>query len=563
MIQAIARRWNFFYHLHKSQVFIRLWLMARRRIAMRAPAFFQNRLKAAAKPTHLSDQTPPTAIFAPRELFRCGPDGRREISLVNQWYPLGRPHDWTLATCNETSPLARLTHHYMEYLEFADDSTFQEIVEDWIAHNPPFGPNYHLGNWNSFALSIRVIVWLQSIACRKDRLEDSFLSRMVESIAEQMTFLVRNLELDIHGNHLIKNIKALLWAGHCLNSRNSAKWRALGQRLLRQQLDQQILADGMHFERSPAYHCQVFADLLECYQVMADGPAKATLADRLCEMAQALRHLTLSDGRIANFNDGGLSMAYAPDQLMEAYEDLIGTATKEYQCFALTDAGYFGCRFDDETFVADAGRIAPDHLVAHGQGDIFSFVWTKGQSRLIEDAGVFEYHAGRRRAWSRSTAAHNTVTLNDCDQADFWGDFRCGRRPSLHNVSAEMDDTAGRFRLSGRHDGYANMPGRPLHERHFEVGAGTIRILDRIIGGRGQGITARLLLAPEAGLQMASDKAVARIADLVLSIRASGPIAARKVEYYPDFRVCRTAWQLQIDLGVAPGGGDIEIALTH
>ncbi len=44
----------------------------------------------------------------------------------------------------------------------------------------------------------------------------------------------------------------------------------LGESLLKAQLRQQFLSDGVHFELSPAYHCQVFADLVEC-AVVAEG----------------------------------------------------------------------------------------------------------------------------------------------------------------------------------------------------------------------------------------------------------------------------------------------------
>ena len=35
------------------------------------------------------------------------------------------------------------------------------------------------------------------------------------------------------------------------------------RQLLASELDEQVLADGMHYERSPAYHCQVLADLID------------------------------------------------------------------------------------------------------------------------------------------------------------------------------------------------------------------------------------------------------------------------------------------------------------
>src|SRR3712207_9084942 len=45
----------------------------------------------------------------------------------------------------------------------------------------------------------------------------------------QAIFLSGNLEEDIGGNHLIKNIKALLWSSRFLQCRDAAAWREQAQ----------------------------------------------------------------------------------------------------------------------------------------------------------------------------------------------------------------------------------------------------------------------------------------------------------------------------------------------
>jgi hypothetical protein len=58
--------------------------------------------------------------------------------------------------------------------------------------------------WNSYALSVRVVVWLQQLARRTSRLSPDLV--VEASAVEQLVFLERNLETDICGNH----IKALI-----------------------------------------------------------------------------------------------------------------------------------------------------------------------------------------------------------------------------------------------------------------------------------------------------------------------------------------------------------------
>ena len=113
---------------------------------------------------------------------------------------------------------------------------------------------------NSYALSLRVVVWMQQLA-RAPALAGARGRRASPS---RYGFWHDNLETDLGGNHLVKNIKALIWASAFFAGPEAARWRRKGLRLLRRALDEQILPDGVHFERSPSYHAQVFADLLEC-----------------------------------------------------------------------------------------------------------------------------------------------------------------------------------------------------------------------------------------------------------------------------------------------------------
>ena len=115
----------------------------------------------------------------------------------------------------------------------------------------------------------------------------------------------------------------------------------------------------------------------------------------------------------------------------DVYERLFGRRPTARESFAFADAGYFGLRSATSYLVVDCGRIAPDDLPAHGHGDVLSFEWSVGTQRVFVDQGVFEYIPGARRQAARSAASHNTLCLEGADQADFFGAFRCGRRPNV------------------------------------------------------------------------------------------------------------------------------------
>ena len=124
----------------------------------------------------------------------------------------------------------------MEYLEEADDSLFADLVRQWIDANPPYARGYWKDSWNSYTVSLRTVVWMQQLASRGARLDAATREAAVASLAQQIRFLEANLETDIGGNHLIKNIKALLLASAFFAGSEAEQWRALGLRLLAEEL---------------------------------------------------------------------------------------------------------------------------------------------------------------------------------------------------------------------------------------------------------------------------------------------------------------------------------------
>src|SRR5262249_53246851 len=100
----------------------------------------------------------------------------------------------------------------------------------------------------------------------------------------------------------IRNARALVLGGAVLGD---PSLRRHGEQLLRRELPEQILADGGHYERSPAYHLVVLRDLLEIRH--------AGRNDWLDEPVERMRRfaagLSRPDGAPALFNDGALDLA--------------------------------------------------------------------------------------------------------------------------------------------------------------------------------------------------------------------------------------------------------------
>ena len=532
-------------HLRRSIAFARHVppRQALRRLALSARRAWRDQLGAkTARVDAAPAPDPPTPIFGPRSgMIESTPRGLVFTFLGRAVTMAPSAIDWDAPSRDPEHQLWRMHLHYMEYLEEVGDTLLAALIDDWIRANPSVRAGAWKDSWNAYALSIRTVVWMQQLALRGGRIAQSTRALAVASLAAQLANLESELETDIGGNHLIKNLKALLWGSAFFRGADAQRWRRAGLRLLSVALEGQILSDGVHFERSPSYHAQVFADLLECRHVLGPENTPPELDARLRAIAQAIADLAHPDGLVAQFNDAGLHMAYAPRTCLDAFSLLLGERPAPRTSFAFPEAGYFGLRSGNTFFVADCGRIGPDALPAHAHGDALSFEWSVAGERLIVDPGVFEYIAGPRRAAARSAATHNTLCYDGLDQAEFFGAFRCGRRPKVTVLAFDADDF--HLVLKGTHNGFG---AAARHERQFEVEPGRLRIVDVFDPPCGRPARLGFLLHPEAVVGRAGDRLLIVRGRARVEMRCDATITVEDAVWWPDMGVERPTRRVSV-----------------
>lgn len=404
-------------------------------------------------------------------------------------------------------------------------------INRWIDENPPASGV----GWDPYPTSLRIVNWVKWMLAGH-----SPPPRLLHSLAMQARSLAGRIEFHLLGNHLFVNAKALLFAGLFFDGSEAETWRRRASELLLRELDEQVLADGGHFERSPMYHALILEDVLDVLNLTTAFGCDPDELTRRCrrkaeQMLDFLRAIIHPDGELSFFNDTALAIAPAPTALF-AYAARLGLVVAPAQPLALIekpDSGYWVFGDENSRAIVDAGPIGPDYLPGHAHCDTLSYELSVGDRRVIVNSGVYTYQ-GVERHWFRSTAAHNTLRIDGEEQHEIWGQFRVARRGRVVDVHTSGTGTA--IALSAAHTGYRRLPGNPTHRRTIRHQDSVWTIEDRIEGGGTHRVESYVHLHPEVIVVEASDRAVVcRTGDVMLRIETEGVISCEDTYYSPTF----------------------------
>ncbi len=438
-------------------------------------------------------------VPAPSAFMEWQPEASRRMLTTREFTFLSRR-----VACNGTIPWgdgrhAKLWLYHLNYFDFVNvdlalpevEATLKSalaIMQDWRARN---SQGNEVG-WEPYPLSLRIVNWLKFLVRHiysiKSLEHEADVRTLVKCLSVQVATLEQRLEKDLLGNHFLKNIKALLFAGALLDSQLSKSWWAKGQKLLEQQLHEQILADGGHFERSPMYHAQILEDLTEigllCRGFGLRLICNDLLSEKINSMARFLRGVLHPDGEIPLFNDSALGGARTPAQLLglaDPPETRIAQCPPSSIVFPETGYGVIRSQESESAVIFDCGSLGPDYQPGHGHCDVLSYELSLQGQRVVVDGGISTYEPGPERSFERSTAAHNTVRIDGEEQAETWASFRVGRRPRVGKLRG---GNSGPFHfLSGEHYAYQHLG--VTHARTILHQAPDTWIVADFVGGHG------------------------------------------------------------------------------
>jgi hypothetical protein len=268
--------------------------------------------------------------------------------------------------------------------------------------------------------------------------------RIFGSLAAQLEHLRQHVEHHLDGNHVWTNLAALASAGLALAG-PAASSLAAALPHFATVVEAQLGPDGVHRERTPTYHCLLAEQLAG---VVALDPARVhqaaarRLDAALARMLAALPAFTHPDGDVALWNDSQRGAPVTPKRLAARLSVPLAAGPAD-----APDAGLFRRVFGPWTLLWNAGGVGLPHQPGHIHADGLAFELSLHEERVVIDAGVGTYAPGFLRDYSRSTRAHNTVTVGegDPDQHELWASHRVGGRARTDGLSFGPDHLEARI----------------------------------------------------------------------------------------------------------------------
>lgn len=455
----ISRIFHTVKYLKTIQIKYQIWYRVRRKIRLVLNVKFPLSIERKGFPIKLNTPSPKYISF-----------NEFEFTFLNLSKSFVETEiDWNFVE------YGKLWTYNLNYFDFLLQPDMNEeigfaLIEDYISKL-----DNNSEGIESYPISLRGINWIKFISFK--HLPQDFaassarnLEDINNSLYAQYKILTINLEYHLLGNHLLENAFSLLFGAFYFKDE---QFYGKASELLIQELKEQILEDGGHFELSPMYHQILLDRILDCVNLLQNNfifkdqdKLFSLLKEKASIMLSWLNQMTFSNGDIPHFNDSTNMIAPSSAQLFNYAKELnLPIHNKQSK---LSSSGYRRFESNNYVCIVDVGQVGPDYIPGHAHADMLSFVLFIDNKPFIIDNGISTYEKNNQRQIERSTSSHNTVEVESKNQSDVWSGFRVGKRARIKIF------TDKEFLLEAEHNGYKPV----IHKRTFDFNKGGFRIND-------------------------------------------------------------------------------------
>jgi len=447
---------------------------------------------------------------------------------------------WELGRFQHLITLAK-AYHLTGKEEYA--SEVAEQIESFVKQCP-----YLLGiHWiMPMEASIRLVSIAWIVAFMKEYLKHNVETcNLIEQIIKShVDYIANNFSrFSSANNHLIGEVTGVFLASFCFEGlEGMARYKHRMYEMLCKEISLQFYSDGVNKEQATHYHiscynCFLLAGLLGHKNGLEFPKEYWDVLEKGVEYISAMHNDDNSVPNIGDSDDGKTILLSESDynqaqsllatsavlfkrgdfKAKAKYFDemslwLLGRTGK--QVFDALDpdekktlpekfeeGGYYILSDNSASkakIIFDCGPLGFGSIAAHGHADTLSFMLYVDGCQFFIDPGTYTFEAENPyRNYFRSTAAHNTISIDGKDQSEMAGAFLWGRK--ANSFIEEWVSNNEISRVTGWHDGYKRLDDPVVHRRTIELNKkqSTVSIKDYIEAKLLHDICMYFHLAPE------------------------------------------------------------------
>jgi hypothetical protein len=391
-----------------------------------------------------------------------------------------------------------------------DEKFAREIFVQWThwhEQNPyPIGMNWA----SSLEVGFRSLSWIWTFSLLQEcplftgALRTQWLAALSLNGRHIETYLSTYFSPN---THLLGEALSLFTIGNLFPGiRSAGRWRQRGWEILESGCATQVREDGFYFEQSTYYHVYAL-DMFLHARILA-GRNGVPVPEKFDRTVERMLDVLLVLGRAGvapSFGDDDGGRLFDPrrnraEHMLDALAtgavlykrgdfkfvadsareetlwllglkglnefDSLSAVKPSGDSTALSDSGIYLLAEPEsgrQQLAIDAGPLGAGSG-GHGHADALSIALVQNGRSLLIDPGTFEYVGpSGERARLRGTGAHNTMQVDERNQAESTGPFSW-RYPPLVKVERWITGRTFNF-FQGSHDGYASLPSPVTHRR--------------------------------------------------------------------------------------------------
>jgi uncharacterized heparinase superfamily protein len=398
------------------------------------------------------------------------------------------------------------------YAITADDRYTKEFLSQlsgWYLQNPPsFGINWTV----AMEVAIRAVNLIGALELFRasPMLDAGAISLILKTLLSHGRFIRSHLEASYTAtsNHYLSDLIGLAVIGLVMPEFNeSAGWLKFSLPRLFDEMDKQVLPDGVDYELTTGYHryvLEVFA-ILFALMIRQGREIPSRYWDKLAGMFDFVRHYLKPDGTaplIGDSDDGRLIRFHHRRAVDHSYLMSIAAVLLKDSAFKTSDKidpeaiWWFGpeardiydrlspsgepgskAYLDSQIFVQregalyaiiDCGDNGALGRGSHSHADALSMEVFAYARTLLRDPGTYVYTASDEwRNRFRSTAYHNTVRVDGQDICQISESRLFSLATNPKTTINAWDVSESRDVLDATHEGYTRLPHPLLHRRRI------------------------------------------------------------------------------------------------